>query len=84
MTVVCPSTTRPVLNDFDWVENVGILSSFIPVEKCPSVMTHSRLCPEACVGVKERFFCLPHPSARGEQGFDPLLWHLGYSRLIFS
>jgi hypothetical protein len=39
MTVVCPSTTRPVLNDFDWVENAGILSSFIPVEKCPSVMT---------------------------------------------
>ena len=25
-----------------------------------------------------------HPSARGEQGFDPLLWHLGFSRLIFS
>jgi hypothetical protein len=39
MTVVCPSTIRPVLNDFDWVENAGILSSFIPVEKCPSVMT---------------------------------------------
>ena len=39
MTVVCPSTTRTVLNDFDWVENAGILSSFIPVEKCPSVMT---------------------------------------------
>ena len=54
MTVVCPSTTRPVLNDFDWVENVGILSSFIPVEKCPSVMTHSRLCPEACVGWGKR------------------------------
>jgi hypothetical protein len=62
MTVVCLSTTRPVLNDFDWVENAGILSSFIPVEKCPSVMTLDCVQKHVIRGVLLKipfFFSLP-------------------------